>query len=87
MYALVIVCLLTGATNIPSLEGIETQDIVLAIERHSARHGVPAHIFVDNGTQLKAMEHTTFSLRDIDTNLHDCLALRISVSNAKSHEE
>ena len=34
VYALVIVCLLTGATNIIAIEGIETQDVVLAIEKH-----------------------------------------------------
>jgi len=51
IYALVIVCLLTGATNILALEGLETQDVVQALERHSARHGVPAVLFVDNGTQ------------------------------------
>ena len=64
-YALVIVCVLTGATAIFALEGIESQDIVHALERHSARSGVPAKIFVDNGTQLKAMKHAKFSVRDI----------------------
>ena len=37
IYALVIVCLMSGATNILALEGIETQDVVQAIERHGTR--------------------------------------------------
>ena len=40
MYAIVIVCLLSGASNILAMEGCETQDVVAAIERHSARYGV-----------------------------------------------
>ena len=87
VYALVIVCLLTGATNIIALEGIETQDVVLAIEKHSYLHGIPAEVYIDNGTQLKALEHAEFSVQAIDTQLHDSLGLRVSVSNAKSHEE
>ena len=55
IYGLVIVCLLSGATNIMALEGIETQDVCAIIESHSNRYGVPGFIFVDNGTQLKAL--------------------------------
>ena len=87
VYALVIVCLLTGATSIIALEGIETQDVVLAIEKHSYLHGIPAEAFIDNGTQLKALQHASFSIQAIDTQLQDSLGLRVSVSNAKSHEE
>ena len=52
LYALVVVCVLTSATSILSLEGISTKDIVAALERHSSRYGVPGIIFTDNGTQL-----------------------------------
>ena len=41
---------LTGATNILALEGLETQDMVLAIERHSSSYGVPARDFNDSVT-------------------------------------
>ena len=61
VYAIVIVCIMSGVTNIMALEGIETQDICQAIERHSARYGVPAEMFIDQETQLKAMEHAVFS--------------------------
>ena len=88
LYALVVVCLLTGATNILAIEGLETQDVVQALgRRHSFLHGVPAEIFVDNGTQLKAMEHASFYIRDIDAETQDSLGLRVFVSLAKSHEE
>ena len=87
MYALVIVCLLTGATNILAIEGLETQDVIQAIERHASRHGVPAVMYVDNGTQLMALENATFSLRDVNNHVKDSLGLQIVVSNAKSHEE
>ena len=53
--ALVIVCIMTGATNILALEGLETVDVIQALERHASRHGIPAVIFVDNGTQLKTL--------------------------------
>ena len=50
VYALVFVCLLTGATNILATETLETQDIVQAIERQASRYGVPADVYVDNST-------------------------------------
>ena len=100
VYALVIVCLLTGATNILALEGLETQDVVQALERHSARHGVPAVLFVDNGTQLMALDNTVFNLRDCQSQVYDAhgtkivvsqvqkdLGMKVITSNAKSHEE
>ena len=86
VYALVIVCLLTGATSILALEGLETQDVIQAIERHSARHGVPAVVYVDNGTQLTALDRAEFSLRDVKAHVYDSLGLEVCVSTAKSHE-
>ena len=61
IYGLVIVCLLSGATNIMALEGIETQDVCAALARHSNRHGVPAFLYVDNGTQLKELQYAKFA--------------------------
>ena len=69
-----------------SLEGLETQDVVQAIERHSSRHGVPGIIYVDNGTQLVALENAQYSLRDFQLRVHDSLGLNIVASTAKSHE-
>ena len=86
-YTLVIVCLLTGATNIMALEGIETQDVCAALERHSNRYGVPGFIYVDNGTQLKALQYANFSVRDLDAMIQEDLGLKIIVSNAKAYSE
>ena len=87
IYALVIVCLLTSATSILALEGLETQDVVLALERHSALHGVPATIYVDQGTQLVSLDKVSLSLRDANHQLRKSLGLEIIPSAAKSHEE
>ena len=87
VYALVVVCLLSSATSILVLEGLETADVVLALERHSYRYGVPKHVYVDAGSQLVALQGVTFSLRDVNLELHLKLGLTVKVSNPKSHEE
>jgi len=86
LYALLIVCLLTGATSILVLEGLETQDVVQALERHSARHGVPTIIYVDNGTNLIALQHAKYSIRDVNAHVQDSLGLTVQVTTAKSNE-
>ena len=86
-YALVVVCLLTGATNILLLEGLQTQDVVQALERHSSRHGIPSDVFVDNGAQLMALKDVEFSIRDVDSQLYRSMGIRVHDSTAKSHEE
>ena len=88
LYALVFVCSLTGTTNILVLEGLETQDVVVqAIKRHASRYGVPGELFIDNLTQLKALEHTRSSVRDLDSQVSNSLGIRVHVFIAKSHEE
>ena len=62
-HALIIVCLLTSATDILVLDGLTTQAVIQAIERHAARYGVPARLFVDSGTQ-----DAKFQLRDLQLN-------------------
>ena len=86
IYALVIVCVLTGATNILVLEGIETQDVIAALERHSARYGYPAEIFVDAGSQLVALEKSKVMLRDANTFLYESRGTTVTVSCPKAHE-
>ena len=87
IYAVVIVCMMSGATNILAVEGIQTQDIIGAIERHSSRHGIPAFLYVDSGTQLKALQYANFSTRDMESQIQDSLGIKIIVSNAKAHTE
>ena len=70
-----------------ALEGIETQDVCTALERHSNQYGVPGFVYVDNGTQLKALQYAKFSVRDLDAMVQDNLGMKIIVSNAKAHSE
>ena len=86
-YALVKVCLLTSATNILCLEGLETQDICAAVERHAAHYGMPACIFVDSGTQLISLKKTEFSIKNFQTMLVRKLDIEVRVSTAKCHSE
>ena len=69
------------------MEGCETQDVVAAIERHSARYGVPGYLYIDNGTELKALKHSSMSLRDVHAQVQDLLGIQIVVSTAKAHSE
>ena len=86
IYGLVIVCILTGATNILVLEGIETQDIVSALERHGTRYGYPAEVFVDSGSQLGAIDQAEATLRDANTFLYNSRGTIVTVSCPKAHE-
>ena len=86
IYALLIVCLLTGATSILAMEGLETQDVIQAIERHGSRHGIPAVVYVDNGAQLIALENVTFDLRNLQATVSDTHGMQVEVSTPKSHE-
>ena len=87
LYALVIVCINTSATNILCLESISTQEVMNAILRHSSRYGLPSNIFVDNGSQLQALEHARFSLLDLDLQLWDAKGVRVMVTRPKSHAD
>ena len=87
IYALVLVCLHTSATNILALEAIDTQSVVFAIERHACRYGMPAEVYVDNGSQLKALDKYQFSMKDMDAHLYDSRGIRVVISTPKNHEE
>ena len=56
-----------------------------SIERHSARYGVPGYIYIDNGTQLKALKHSLVSQRDVHAQVQDSLGIKVVVSTAKAH--
>ena len=80
-------CVLTSATSILSLEGISTEDIVAALERHSSRYGIPGIIFTDNGTQLAALTSASFTPRRLENELKEKLDVKVLVSCPKAHEE
>ena len=85
-YCLVIVCLLTGATNILYLEGLATRNVLQGFERHSSRYGAPGIIYVDSGSNLIALGHSSFVLRDMQFNVSNTHGAEIRVLTAKSHE-
>ena len=70
-----------------ALEGIETQNVCAALERHSNRDGVPGFIYMDNCTHLEALQYATFSIRDLEVLIQYSLGIKIVVSNAKAHSE
>ena len=74
---------MTGATNRLALEGLETADLVQALERHASRHGLPAVIFVDNRTQLKTWSQARFSLETGDRKVQESMGMRILESNPR----
>ena len=86
-HALVIVCLLTGATNILALESLATQSVVQALERHSARYGVPGQLFVDAGTQLEKLKDCTFRLHDSNKMPVPSSQFKIVVATPKAHHQ
>ena len=85
-HALVIVWLLTSATNILAMDGLTTQAVVQAIKQHSARYGVPAKLFVDCGTQLEKLQDASFSLRDICARTYT-QQFRVTVATPKAHQQ
>jgi hypothetical protein len=85
--ALVIVCLLTSATLILVIEGLTTPSVVMALERHSSCYGVPAHLYVDAGTQLEKLQDTSFSLRDLQCWSSGGWSYSVSVSTPKAHQQ
>ena len=86
-HALVIVCLLTSATSILEIDGLTTQTVVMALERHASRYGMPAHIFVDSGTQLEKLSDTHFSLRDVNGWESQGRRFTVTVATPKAHEQ
>ena len=45
------------------------------------------YIYIDNGTQLKALKHSSMSLRDVHAQVQDSMGIKIVVSTAKEHLE
>jgi hypothetical protein len=85
--ALVVVCLLSSATSILVMDGLSTQSVVLALERHASRYGVPKYVFVDSGTQLEKLKDTSFSLRDLEAGITPGRRFHITVSTPRAHEQ
>jgi len=83
--ALVLCCLLSGATAIYMLEDWSTQSVMQALERHGCRYGFPSQLFVDSGSQLKKLASVTYSITDLSNMLSAKFACDVVVSPPKSH--
>jgi hypothetical protein len=85
-HALVMVCLVTSSTNILVLDGLSTQAVTQALERHAARYGMPAVIYVDPGTQLVKLRDASFDLRDVHHQLFQHMRFDVFTSAPKAHQ-
>ena len=45
------------------------------------------YTYIDNGTQLKALKHSSMSLRDVHAQVQDSLGIKVVVSTAKANSE
>ena len=70
IYALVIVCITTGAVGIYALEKEDAASIVKAVIRHSCRHGYPSINFLDHGSGLMLAVKLQVILRDAEAQLN-----------------
>jgi hypothetical protein len=86
VYALVVVCLLTSATNVLALDGLSTATVVQALERHASRYGVPASVYVDSGTQLEKLQDASFKLRDVESRMRGGSKFKLTVATPKAHQ-
>jgi hypothetical protein len=85
-HALVMVCLLSSATDIMVIDGLSTQAVVLALQRHAARYGMPAEIYVDPGTQLHKLNDAFFDLRDVNHHVFQDQRFKVTTSAPKAHQ-
>jgi hypothetical protein len=85
-HALVLVCLVTSSTNILVLDGLSTQTVIQALERHAARYGMPAILYVDPGTQLVKLKDASFDLHDVHLQLRDKTKFDVFTSAPKAHQ-
>ena len=83
--ALIVCCIVTGATAVYALENWATQSIVMAISRHGDRYGTPNTIFVDPGAALKKLKDVSFNMTDMTLKLHEQNKFNVIVSVAKGH--
>jgi hypothetical protein len=85
-HALVLVCLVTSSTSILMLDGLSTQAVVQALERHAARYGMPAVVYVDPGTQLVKLKDASFDLHDVQLQVSHNTKFDIFTSAPKAHQ-
>jgi hypothetical protein len=83
--ALVVCCLLTGAIGIYVLEDWSTESVISALTRHSTRYGVPSVLYIDAGSQLKALKNVCFDVQNLSHTLKCKMSCQLVVAPPKSH--
>ena len=83
--ALVVCCLLSGATAIYMLEDWSTPSVIQGLERHGCRHGFPTQIFIDAGSQLRQLSSVSYSVMELSTSIRNRFFCQIVQSPPKSH--
>ncbi len=73
-------------TNILVLDGLSTQAVTQALERHASRYGMPAVVYVDPGTQLVKLRDASFDLRDVHLQLYQRMRFNVFTSAPKAHQ-
>jgi hypothetical protein len=77
----------TSATSILALEALSTTAVIQALERHAARYGMPAELYVDSGTQLINLRNADFDIRGIEGIQLRGMAFKVNVASPKAHHE
>lgn len=83
--ALIVCCLMSGATAIYMMEDWSTTSVVQAVERHGCKYGFPLQIFVDAGSQLKRLSSVAYSIIDLTTSVRKGFDCEVIVAPPKSH--
>lgn len=68
------------------MDGLTTQAVIQAIERHAARYGIPGHLYVDSGTQLEKLQDASFNIRDLQMNI-SAQRFKVTVAVPKAHQQ
>ena len=87
LYAIVIACSLTSAMSYLSLKRLECQDMVAAMEKHSAMYEVPGAVFVDNGTKLDVIMKANFAPWTLENEFREKLEVRVVILCSKAYKE
>ena len=83
--AFVACCLVTGAIAIHIMEDWSTESVVSALTRLGTRYGMPAVIYIDSGSQLKALKHVSFDIQTLSHNLKCKMSCQLVIAPPKSH--
>lgn len=74
-YVALFICLSTKAIHLESVDDYSTDGFLAAFQRFSSRHGLPSHMYSDNGTNFKGVElQRSFATLRADPYLYEVLA-------------